>query len=336
MSGADAVTTTEARATPAAVHLASLAPGSRASTAAALRRAAKLAAGNDHADGLAFPWHRRPPDTLAAVRGRLAESYAVSTANASLAGIRGALRAAWLAGDLSRDGYERRSAALKRVGGRAAPGRVLNAAQVGKLFQVAADDRNAAAGARDAALLAVLYGLGLRRTEARLPRARRSRPGRRNPPGPGQGPPGAPRPPGDERGRRRRRMAPAGRELHPQGRCAFPRHTVPTPLPRRKPASALVALFPASRRPSPQIRRVGFRNRVFSRPARRSLTFRPARSLNRPRRPFPRRTVSHPLDKRAFPRRTDRSGLRRRPRLSARSSEIPVSCSSAAATRRAT
>ena len=166
LAEAAAIAATEERATPAAVHLAGLAPGSRPSTAAAFTRAARIAAGNDHADGLAFPWHRRPPDTLAAVRGRLAGSYAVSTANASLAAIRGALRAAWLAGELSRDGYERRSAALKRVGGRPAPGRVLNAAQVGKLFRTAADDPNAATGARDAALLAVLYGLGLRRAEA--------------------------------------------------------------------------------------------------------------------------------------------------------------------------
>ena len=38
---------------------------------------------------------------------------------------------------------------------------------------------------------------------------------------------------------------------------------MPAPLPRRKPAVARVALFPASRRPSPFLRRVGFRNTRF-------------------------------------------------------------------------
>ena len=45
--------------------------------------------------------------------------------------------------------------------------------------------------------------------------------------------------------------------------CAFHLPCMPTPLPRRKPAGALVALFPAGRRPSPIDRRVGFRIMCF-------------------------------------------------------------------------
>ena len=44
---------------------------------------------------------------------------------------------------------------------------------------------------------------------------------------------------------------------------AFRLPCMPTPLPRRKPAVARVALFPASRRPSPFLRRVGFRINLF-------------------------------------------------------------------------
>ena len=44
---------------------------------------------------------------------------------------------------------------------------------------------------------------------------------------------------------------------------AFHLPHVPTPIPRRKPASARVAHFPASRRPSPGLRRVGFRITSF-------------------------------------------------------------------------
>ena len=44
---------------------------------------------------------------------------------------------------------------------------------------------------------------------------------------------------------------------------AFRLPCMPAPLPRRKPAVAHVALFPASRRPSPFLRRVGFRDTRF-------------------------------------------------------------------------
>ena len=53
---------------------------------------------------------------------------------------------------------------------------------------------------------------------------------------------------------------PRARHRHGFPCChAFHLPHVPTPLPRRKPAGALVARFPASRRPSPFLRRVGFR-----------------------------------------------------------------------------
>jgi len=152
--------------THAAVHLASLAPSGRPAVRASLHRAARLVEGHDHADGIRHPWHRAAPATLAKLRADLAEEYAVATANASLAAIRGAIRAAWSAGALDRDGYERRIAALRTVAGSAAPGRAINPKDARKLFAACAADPNRAAGARDAALLAVLYGLGLRRAEA--------------------------------------------------------------------------------------------------------------------------------------------------------------------------
>ena len=155
----------EGRNTPAAAHVASLALAGRASVASSLHRAARLATGSEHADGLAYPWHRRPPTTLAALRAGLADRYAVATANASVNAIRGALRAAWLSGDMDRAMLERSLAALRQVRGNAAPGRALSPVEARKLFEAAAGDRNHAAGARDAALLALAYGAGLRRAE---------------------------------------------------------------------------------------------------------------------------------------------------------------------------
>ncbi len=162
-------------ATPAARHVAGTAKGSRASVRASLNRAARALAGHD-ADGERVPWHTRPPDTLAAMRAALADRadlptdhpdrLAVASVNASLAAVRGAVRAAWLAGDMERDALERATAALRRVPGSSAPGRALSPAQVGRLFRAAAAGRNPASAARDAALLAMLFGLGLRRAEA--------------------------------------------------------------------------------------------------------------------------------------------------------------------------
>ena len=74
---------------------------------------------------------------------------------------------AWQDGELDHAAYARGVDALKTVPGQAAPGRVLTVAQVRRLFESAAADPNRAAGARDAGLLAVLFGLGLRRGEAR-------------------------------------------------------------------------------------------------------------------------------------------------------------------------
>ena len=153
-----------AAATPAAAHLARLSPASRASVRASLDRAARVAQGGGRADGVAHPWHRRPPETLAAVRAALADAYAPATANASVAAVRGALRCAWLAGRIERDALERALAALPRVPGRAAPGRALATLETRRLFETAAR-QNPAAAARDGALLALACGMGLRRAE---------------------------------------------------------------------------------------------------------------------------------------------------------------------------
>ena len=64
--------------------------------------------------------------------------------------------------------------------------------------------------------------------------------------------------------------------------CCYAFHLpcMPTPLPRRKPAGALVALFPAGRRPSPNLRRVGFRDARIE--ACSAFTFVPACMVARP------------------------------------------------------
>ena len=124
------------------------------------------------------------------------------------------------------------------------------------------------------------------------------------------------------------------RAQHRQGfPCCHTFHLpcMPTPLPRRKRAGASVALFPASQRPSPFLRRVGFRDTLFeacsaftrvparmvAEPPEAALLpecFSPCRYLHEPPWPLPAGATvagwdSHPPGKRAFPRRTEKSGV---------------------------
>ncbi len=147
----------------AAAYVAAQSEAARPAVRSNLRRAATIAAGHP-ADWRRYPWHRADAASLEAVRNGLAGNYKPATANASLASVRGVLRRAWQHGDLDRADLERRLDALKTVKGGSAPGRALDMGQVARLFGAAAD--GTPAGVRDAALLALLYGVGLRRAEA--------------------------------------------------------------------------------------------------------------------------------------------------------------------------
>lgn len=149
---------------PAAVYLARLAVGSRRTMREALETLAKVAThGARGADNL--PWHALRYQHTAAMRAQLLERYAPSTVNKMLAALRGALREAWRLGLMSAEDY-RRAVDLPSVRGNVLPrGRALSSGELRALFRACAADTTAA-GARDAALLALLYGAGLRRAEA--------------------------------------------------------------------------------------------------------------------------------------------------------------------------
>ena len=148
---------------PAAVYLARLAPGSRRTLRGALDTMAALLTGG-RADAMACPWHLlRYPHTQA-VRAVLAERYAPATANKHLAALRGVLKEAWRLGLVDGESYHR-AGDLAGVRGTALPaGRGLTSAELRALFEACADETPG--GARDAALLALLYGALLRRSEA--------------------------------------------------------------------------------------------------------------------------------------------------------------------------
>jgi site-specific recombinase XerD len=147
---------------PAAVYLASLAPGSRRTMAGALDTIASLAGG---ADALSLPWHLLRAAHTGAIRAKLAEQFSAATANKMLCALRGVLKAAWRLGLMNGDDYQR-AVDVGAVKGQTLPrGRSLEHGELMALIAACKADESAA-GRRDAALLAVLYGAGLRRSEA--------------------------------------------------------------------------------------------------------------------------------------------------------------------------
>lgn len=149
---------------PAAVYLARLSEGSRRTMRGALDVIASELSGGQH-DAASAPWGAVRYEHVQAVRARLAERYAPATANKHLSALRNVLKEAWRLGQISAEDYHR-AVDVAAVRGNSEPkGRALTLAEAQAVF-AACLERGGAAGARDAALFAVLYGCGLRRSEA--------------------------------------------------------------------------------------------------------------------------------------------------------------------------
>jgi site-specific recombinase XerD len=146
---------------PAAVYLASLSPGSRRTMRQALGVVATLVAPGSTVE--TFPWAGLQFQHVAAVRSKLAESYSPATANKILAAIRGTLRAAFTLGQVDSETYTRAISVKSIRGERVVKGRAISQGELRAMFSEC--DINTPAGARDAAILALGYGAGLRRHE---------------------------------------------------------------------------------------------------------------------------------------------------------------------------
>ena len=148
----------------AVAYLAGLAPSSRETQAKALRRVCELVWGPD-ADPANVPWHSVTFAHSQALRVVLANAYAPATTNRLLAAWRGVLKAAWRLGQLGTDAYMHAADVQDvRLTGELR-GRALAGDERTRLFDGAVSDTRAL-GRRDACLLALLYGCGLRRAEA--------------------------------------------------------------------------------------------------------------------------------------------------------------------------
>lgn len=149
---------------PAAAYLEQLGEGSRRTMREALTKLASWAS-NGRCGPHDLPWHMLRIEHTAALRTRLQSTLAPATANKHLAALRGVLKQCWRRGLMPAEAYQR-AIDLPPVRG-ASPRKQnqLGALELRKLAQVCAGD-SSPAGARDEALLALLYGASLRRSEA--------------------------------------------------------------------------------------------------------------------------------------------------------------------------
>jgi site-specific recombinase XerD len=115
-------------------------------------------------DAKTLDWAAIRYQHTSAVRGWLVKTYAPATAKRMIAALRGVLTESWRLGLMSHDDYAR-GTDIAPVRGETEPrGRALTNEELLRLFQTCSAD-SSPAGIRDGAILTVLYGLGLRRSE---------------------------------------------------------------------------------------------------------------------------------------------------------------------------
>jgi len=143
---------------PAAVYVAKLAPGSRRTMSGCILRLAAMLG----SEPTICAWHTLRYAHTQQLRAQLAERYVFSTANLHIAALRGVLKEAWRLGLMPVEEYYRAADIQTIKGHRELAGRYVAPTEIRDLFTIC---DAGPAGARDAAILAILAGAGLRRSE---------------------------------------------------------------------------------------------------------------------------------------------------------------------------
>lgn len=157
---------------PASIYLASLNKGSRRTMHTALNTLGALLGVGEVVDSqghdvrcLTVLWGNLRVEHTGAIRAKLEARYAPATANKLLVALRRVLKEARRLGQISADDYDR-AVDLPSIPAEHRPrGRALIDAEMTALMRCCAGD-STPAGARDAAIIALLRGTGLRRSEA--------------------------------------------------------------------------------------------------------------------------------------------------------------------------
>jgi site-specific recombinase XerD len=148
---------------PAVVYLESLSPGSYWAVRHSLETIAEILAGEDTNPWM-FAWQDLRYQHTARVRRELVHRYAPATVNKMLSALRGVLKNAWRLDLMDAETYGR-AVAVENVRAKVQPkGEAVGHEDLAALFEVCAEDESPA-GRRDQAMLATLYGGGLRRAE---------------------------------------------------------------------------------------------------------------------------------------------------------------------------
>lgn len=121
---------------------------------------------NGQARALTLAWHELRYQHTALIRSTLAGAYKPATANKMLSALRGILKECFRLGYMSAEDYQRARDLPTIKGSSLPPGRSLSQGELRRLFEVCSESSKKNRGARDAAIVAVLYGSGLRRGEA--------------------------------------------------------------------------------------------------------------------------------------------------------------------------
>ena len=148
-------------ASPAQLYRAGLSEGSQG-----MRQSLDIIARilSDDRDAANFPWWEITYRESMAVRTTLTRRFKPATVNKVLSALRGVLKQTWRLGLIDADGYHRAAAVENLRPSNLLSGRALTVDEIARLFEACAADPTPK-GARDAAIFAVFYGCGLRRSE---------------------------------------------------------------------------------------------------------------------------------------------------------------------------
>ncbi len=149
---------------PAAVYLATLRPVGRRGMLRALNLIAEIASGGRQT-ALTLQWQQLRYQHTAAIASALVErGYRPATVNQALSGLRSVLYHAWKLGLMESEDYQRARDVKNKRAETLPRGRALAKDEL-KILIKNCQSENSPAGTRDAALIGVMYGTGMRRSE---------------------------------------------------------------------------------------------------------------------------------------------------------------------------
>jgi site-specific recombinase XerD len=150
---------------PLLQYLARLAPSSQLTMRYILQDAADRLGFVD-ADIADVPWHHlEPGHVIALVAALRADGYAPNTSSLYVNAVRGVMNEAWRLGLIEHEQLLKIREIKPASGSRLPPGRNLRRSLIRELMEVCAADPRPQ-GVRDAAILALLYGTGMRKSES--------------------------------------------------------------------------------------------------------------------------------------------------------------------------